>query len=134
MQGRGLFALADVPEGTVVGKYPGRPRTAEALLAKFETAPAARFFCFRTSSNRLLDPTDAAGLPSRLPAPGLPWAPVEVALSYANEPPAGLGVNLSVEDDPADADGVLFVACRDVGAGEELFVDYGAAYDRSGYR
>jgi len=69
-----------------------------------------------------------------MPVPGLPWWPIDVALSYANEPPAGTGgPNVTVEDDPKDANGVLFVARSDLMAGAEVFVDYGMTYDRSGY-
>lgn len=133
VEGRGLFARKDIACGTVLGQYPGRPRSANAMLAKFQTAPLAREYCFRTRGDSLLDPTDAEGRPSRLPAPGLPWVPVDVALCYANEPPAGsAGVNIVPEDDPDDI-GILFVACCDIAAGAELFVDYGGDYDRSGY-
>lgn len=39
-----------------------------------------------------LDPTDKTGQPSPVPSPGLGWPfPVDVTLSYANEPPKGSG-------------------------------------------
>ncbi|MEW5297712.1 MAG: hypothetical protein WDW36_000898 [Sanguina aurantia] len=43
-----------------------------------------------------------------------------------------IGTNVCVEDGQDAAD-LLFVASRDIYAGEELFIDYGSAYDRSGY-
>lgn len=134
IQGLGLFAKVDIPAGTCLGAYPGRPRTPAAMVAKAASAPEARSYCFRTRACMMLDPTDAGGRPSAMPVPGLPWIPVDVALSYANEPPAGTaGPNVAVEDDPKDGNGVLFVTCADLEAGGEVFVDYGTSYDRSGY-
>jgi SET domain-containing protein len=66
------------------------------------------------------------------------WWPfeVDITLSLVNEPPknASLGINVCVEDDPNDPDGLIFVADREIMAGEELFIDYGRDYDRSGYQ
>lgn len=88
----------------------------------------------RTRTGALLDPTDAAGALSPLPAPGLPWPPVDVTLAYLNEPPRGAGgCSVSVDDDPGDACGLLCVACRDIAPGEEIYMDYGPNYDRSRY-
>ena len=82
----------------------------------------------------LLDPTDASGRLSAAPAPGLPWLAVDCTLAYMNEPPKGAGgTNVSVEDHPEDDCGLLCVAARDIAPGEELFMDYGTTYDRSGY-
>ncbi len=43
------------------------------------------------------------------------------------------GTNCAVEDDAGDSEGLVFVAQRDISAGEELLIDYGFDYDRSGY-
>ena len=99
---------------------------------------------YRTRGGLILDPTDANGALSTSPAPGLPWLPLlplDVTCAYVNEPPrgrqgaaaAGGGCSVSVEDDPEDASGRLCVAARDIAAGEELYMDYGPAYDRSAY-
>lgn len=133
--GRGVFARQTIPAKTVLGEYPGRPRKDIEMAAKCMLAPMARQYCF-LSSTVLLDPTDETGLPSTRPSPGLWWPfEVDVTLSLVNEPPkdASLGTNVCVEDDPKDPDGLLFVADREIMAGEELFIDYGRDYDRSGY-
>lgn len=132
--GKGVFALGPIPEGTVLGAYPGRPRTPAGMAAKSVVAPGARDYCFRTPDDRLLDPTDATGQLSTSPGPGLPWLPIDVTLAYINEPPKGAGLtNVTVEDDPDDSAGLLCVAARDIYPGEELFMDYGIYYDRSSY-
>lgn len=134
VQGRGIFAKVDIPPGTVLGAYPGRPRTPADMTAKCVAAPGARYYCFRNARGMLLDPTDWSGAPSERPVPGLPWWSVDVTLSYANEPPkASPGVNVTVEDDPKDEEGLIFVALEGIRAGGELFVDYGLDYDRTGY-
>ncbi|PSC75926.1 SET domain-containing -lysine N-methyltransferase isoform B [Micractinium conductrix] len=128
--GLGVYAVADIKEGTVLGAYPGRPRTPAGMAAKSAVAPGARDYCFRTRDDRLLDPTDATGKLSPSPAPGLPWLPIDVSLAYINEPPKGAGgTNVTAEDDPNDGAGLLCVAARDIYAGEELWLDYGLQYD-----
>lgn len=83
-----------------------------------------------------LDPTDLSGRPTALPAPGPPWLPVDPGLSRINEPPAGSGAFCNVEacDDPADPGGVMCMASMDIREGEELLMDYGRGYNRSGYQ
>ena len=134
--GRGVFARQAIPVSTVLGEYPGRPRSDIEMAAKCMFAPLARQYCF-LSSTVLLDPTDDTGVPSKRPSPGLWWPfEVDITLSLVNEPPKGasLGTNVCVEDDPNDPDGLIFVTDREIMAGEELFIDYGRDYDRSGYR
>ncbi|EFN57586.1 hypothetical protein CHLNCDRAFT_51149 [Chlorella variabilis] len=132
--GRGVFATVRIQEGTVLGAYPGRPRTPQGMADKCTYAPAAAGYCFRTTSGLLLDPTDASGRLSTAPGPGLPWLPTDCTLAYINEPPKGAGgTNVTVEDDPGDGLGLLCVAARDIEPGEELFMDYGITYDRSAY-
>lgn len=134
VQGRGVFAAADIEEGTILGAYPGIPRPATDMSAKCAMAPLARYYCFRNKRGLLLDPTDWTGAPAPRPQPGLPWFPVDVTLSCINEPPKrSPGVNVTVEDDPKDDEGLIFVAAAPIRAGSELFVDYGLDYDRSSY-
>ncbi|KAG2432829.1 hypothetical protein HXX76_008563 [Chlamydomonas incerta] len=132
--GQGLFTTAPIPSGTVLGAYPGRLRSGAEMLTKCEYAPLASSYAFRTGDGSFLDPTDVTGQPSPYPAPGLFWPlPSDVSLCFANEPPKGsLGTNASVEDGSAAGD-LLFVACRDIPAGAEIFIDYGITYDRSNY-
>ena len=107
------------------------------MTAKCQHAPLARYYCFRNKNGRFLDPTDWSGYPSPSPSPStLPWLfPVDVSLAFVNEPPMGsaVGVAVSVEDDGGDEEGLLFVASDDIRQDQEIFVDYGLEYDRSGY-
>jgi hypothetical protein len=81
-----------------------------------------------------LDPTDSSGRPSSYPSPGSPWPfPIDERLAYANEPlPGSSGTNCSVELGAAPVD-MLFVTTCDIAAGQEVFIDYGSCYNRSGY-
>eukprot|EP00887_Chlorella_sp_A99_P000801 scaffold5.g801.t1 len=155
LAGRGVFAAAGIPAGTVLGAYPGRPRPPADMLAKAARAPGAKQYAFRrarrwdgreaaragevevrtTREGLYLDPTDLAGAPSPWPAPGLPWPlAVDASMAFINEPPpGGAGCNVGVEDDPSDPASLLCVAARSIAAGEELLMDYGISYDRSGY-
>ena len=63
--GKGVFARKDIPKGTRIGAYPGRPRSVPQILIKAETAPAAKGFAFHTSTG---GPARAGG------APAAPWA------------------------------------------------------------
>jgi len=132
--GRGLFAKVDIPKGAVVGAYPGRLRSGAEMAAKAQYAPMCAQYVFQTSDGRYLDPTDETGLPSVWPAPGPPWPfPCEIALSYANEPPKGSGGTSCFVEDGEHSSELLFVANRGIQAGEEILIDYGRTYDRSGY-
>eukprot|EP00667_Euglena_gracilis_P019764 EG_transcript_21254 len=132
--GKGLFATAPIPAGAVLGAYPGRLRNGPQVAQKLAAAPVAQRYFFRANKGMLLDPTDSSGELSGMPAPGLPWFPVDVSLAYINEPPRGSrGTNVTVEDDPNDEYGLVCVAARDIEEGEEIFMDYGVHYDRSGY-
>lgn len=132
--GKGVFAVAPIPSGTVLGGYPGRLRTIEQMRTKCKKAPNAEYYCFKNQYGRFLDPTDEEGNVTPAPKPGLPWLPINVTLAYVNEPPlGGKGTNATVIDDPKDAEGLIFVAQRDIDQGEEIFIDYFTDYDRSNY-
>mmetsp|Transcript_42568 Transcript_42568/g.107607 ORF Transcript_42568/g.107607 Transcript_42568/m.107607 type:complete len:109 (+) Transcript_42568:348-674(+) len=101
------------------------------MVAKAATAPGAKDYCFVTDAGVALDPTDMYGHVSSQPMPLWPM-PVDTTLARVNEPPAGASVNV----EPETVDGwrrVEFYALRDIAAGEELYIDYGTTYDRSGY-
>ena len=49
--GKGLFATASIPSGTVLGAYPGRLRSGAEMLAKCEYAPMASSYAFRTGEH-----------------------------------------------------------------------------------
>jgi hypothetical protein len=133
--GLGVYAIADIPAGTIIGAYCGRLRSPAQMVAKCVAAPTAKNYCFKNGAGLVLDPTDESGEPSKWPQPGPPWpVPVDPTLCRVNEPlQASGGPSVSVEDDPGDPGGLVFVTAREIVAGEEVFVDYGMDYDRSGY-
>ena len=126
---KGVFARNNIANGTVLGAYPGFPRSSMEMHQKTLAAPASQGYCYGTVKNVYLDPTDDRGA---LIAQKL-WTFAETTMAYMNEPPSGFQTNVSFEDGKDDLD-ILFIANRDISASEELFVDYGVKYDRSGYR
>ena len=133
--GQGLFAINDIPQGTVIGTYPGVPRTAKSMLQKAAVAPKCQQYVFQTSSGVWLDPTDAAGQLSQQPALlGLGWTTFDVSMAFVNEPPVGMSVNVQTVVDGSDHLDLKFEAICDIPTGSELFLDYGKNYDRSCYK
>ena len=132
--GQGLFATNDIEKGTIIGTYPGVPRTAKSMLQKVAIAPACQQYVFQTSSGVWLDPTDATGQLSQQPALlGLGWT-FDISMAFVNEPPVGRSVNVQTVIDGSDHLDLKFEAICDIPTGNELFLDYGNSYDRSCYR
>jgi len=134
--GQGLYATRDIPKNTVLGAYPGIPRNACDMAVKAQRCPQVEQYVFTTDSGFYLDPTDASGrAPSPYPGPGLVWPfPTPIPLAVANEPTEGSsGPNCSVENGNEDDKELLFVTSRDIMVGEEIWIDYGRYYNRSGY-
>ena len=151
--GLGLFAARFMPKGTVLGTYPGvlLPLGQHSASAKVRDCPACASYIWRFTDNQyVIDPTDhgdgtlgpvcKGGNPSQpgsvvlfnvLSLLGL-WRGVPTALCRINEPPKGGDVNVVTEED-LESRTVTFALERDVYAGEELHIDYGLTYDRSGY-
>ncbi|KAK9829856.1 hypothetical protein WJX72_008280 [[Myrmecia] bisecta] len=129
---KGVFAKQHIPAGKLLGSYPGHPRTPQAMIAKCKTTPEARDYAFLTQDGYFLDPTDRQGIPCAYPRPGMPWLGIDPTLAFVNEPPLGQSVNVEVIYGRQVND-MWFVAERDINQGEELFIDYGASYDRSHY-
>ena len=48
LAGTGLFASRPIASGTVLGAYPGRPRSWEDMKKKYEAAPASKQYVFTT--------------------------------------------------------------------------------------
>ena len=132
MHGRGVFAKSSIARGTVLGAYPGRLRTPAEVLQKAQRAPGTKDYVFWTGRGMFLDPTDNAGVVSSSPKPGLPWWRVDPTLAYVNEPRVGGVVNVAIQDQDSARE-VRFVASCDIAPLEELCIDYGMSYDRSGY-
>ena len=135
--GLGVFAAEDIAAGEVLGRYPGRLRTFSSYVAKLEVAPAASEYCWVLEGGAgVLDPTGPGGelcdplplLPLPLP---LPLPAVDTTLARINEPGPGGDVNVDVEEQAGA--GLTFVAGRDLRRREELFLDYGSSYNRTGY-
>ena len=145
--GLGLFLSKSYPEGTVLGTYPGVLRPAEQFYStKCRVYPQAVGYSWRfTDSKYVLDPTDDEGNVDMYCYGGgdalsnvvfktiLSFMRVGTELTRINEPPIGAGgCNVSAREN-LDTREVVFTLCRDVVAGEELFLDYGLDYDRSNY-
>ena len=128
---RGVFAKADIPEGTVLGSYPGRRRSSSQVVQKAQYAPQTKQYVYNLGDAVHLDPTDQHGQPSDRPSPGLPWFSIDPSMAYVNEPARGSSVNVETADG-LDGD-VVFRAVSDLRKGEELYIDYGSTYDRSSY-
>jgi hypothetical protein len=141
--GRGCFAAVDIPAATILGTYPGRLRSAHDYALKLAHSPHVAQYCWTIGDVAALDPTDERG--NLLENPGVPllestpavlnrgiFAPLAkpTTLALINEPGAGGDVNTKVE---IEGDQVYFITERLVAAGEEIYIDYGQTYDRSGY-
>ena len=145
--GLGLFVSKSYPEGTVLGTYPGVLRPADVFYnTKCRLYPKAVGYSWRfTDSKYVIDPTDKYGDIQSVCLGGsdalsnvafktiLSFMRVSTELTRINEPPVGFGgCNVSAREN-LDKREVVFTLCRDVVAGEELFLDYGLDYDRTGY-
>lgn len=122
----GLFTTVDLPKGSFLGFYSGVFRDGE-----FRGRNAYVF----SLSNAYIRPKKVKGQidPTRYP------------LAMCNEPPVSTDANVcAVEFSKArgvipqlpptsSISALAFYTCRAVRAGEELFVHYGAHYDRSHY-
>lgn len=151
--GLGLFATQSMPKGTLLGTYPGvvLPLGQHSASSKLRDCPDCASYIWRFTDNQyVIDPTNhndgslgtvcKGGNPSQLLsvlffdvlfALGL-WRGVSTALCRINEPPKGRDVNVVTEED-LETRTVTFALERDVFEGEELHIDYGLTYDRSGY-
>lgn len=145
--GIGLFATKSLPEGTLLGTYPGVLRPAQKYMAQYGGKPSAGEYSWRFTDNaQFIDPIDSEGqLQNRccggtadfflsyfLHEKVLRWS-VPTLLARINEPPiGGTGCNVRSEENLNTRE-VAFELSRDVVEGEELFMDYGLSYDRSDY-
>jgi hypothetical protein len=143
--GLGMFAARDLPEGLVLGSYPGVVLPLSPNSIKLQRHPHCEAYVWRFSDSRLIiDPTDENGQcqdSCRGGNPNVPFStlichwlapPVPTTLCRINEPPRGKDINVITNENLVDRT-VTFCLERNVGAGEELFMDYGLSYDRSGY-
>jgi hypothetical protein len=143
----GLFASKPMPEGTVLGTYPGVLRPVHEYVQKFEQFPQVGVYAWRFSDSKyFLDPTDKKGVLNDFCCGGSDFPlsyflheyvfkfKVPTLLSRINEPPIGRGgCNVRSEENLMTRE-VIFSLSKDVCAGEEFFMDYGLSYDRSNYK
>ena len=116
-------------------------------MQKFEKVPSVCVYAWRFTDNKsYIDPTDQNGNLMEYCLGGsddfplsfvihenlLQWKKTTL-LARINEPPiGGRGCNVRSEENLETRE-VVFSLSKDVVAGEELFMDYGLTYDRSGY-
>lgn len=144
--GLGLYASRPMPEGTVLGTYPGVVIQLERNLCKLRDHPECESYTWRFTDNTMvIDPTDSSGALGEMCYGGTADTPfsqffmekilksgVPTMLARINEPPLGSTCSVSSEEDLEKRE-IIFSLSRDVVAGEELFMDYGLTYDRSNY-
>jgi len=151
--GLGLFVTQDLPKGTVLGTYAGviLPLQQHSASSKLRDHPGCLTYIWRFTDNQfVIDPTSSedGSLPDFCKG-GNPSQPLSVAffgflqtlgilpktstaLCRINEPPIGRDVNVVTTEDLVERT-VTFRLERNVLAGEELHIDYGLTYDRTGY-
>ena len=151
--GLGLFVTQDLPRGTVLGTYAGviLPLQQHSASSKLRDHPGCLTYVWRFTDNQfVIDPTTSEdGTLSDFCKGGNPSQPLSVAffgflqalgilpktstaLCRINEPPLGRDVNVVTAEDLVERT-VTFRLERNVLAGEELHIDYGLTYDRTGY-
>lgn len=131
-----------------MGSYPGVLRDqVEFYNKKCGAYPNALYYSWRLGNDGryVLDPTDERGeiqpycyggrdvVSCLLFRTILRFCAKSTVLARINEPPLGYGGCNVVVREEMDKERVVFELCRDVEEGEELFMDYGVGYDRSGY-
>lgn len=145
--GLGLFVTQALPEGTVLGTYPGVLRSQSDFVdGKCREYPQAVYYSWRLNdSGYVLDPTDSRGeiqfycyggsdvVSEAVFSSILRSCAKPTDLARINEPPIGFGGCNVVAREEKENKCVRFELCRNVELGEELFMDYGLDYDRSGY-
>jgi hypothetical protein len=128
-------------QGTVLGTYPGTVVPLTQGLAKLEQFPQCEVYIWRfRDSQYVIDPTDSQGVlqnecrggtgPTYWLFEALPILAQSTTLCRINEPPRGSDVNVITREEGRT---VTLLLEKDVEAGVELFMDYGATYNRSGY-
>ena len=147
--GLGLYVTKSLPKGTILGSYPGVLRPSTKFLQKYETIPQTAVYTWRFTDNQYcIDPTNVNGELLDVCYGGTDDYPlsyfihelllrnmnVPTCLARINEPPLNAGGCNVRSDEDLERREVVFELSRDVVAGEELFMDYGLTYDRSGYQ
>lgn len=144
--GLGLFVKTSLPEGTVLGTYPGVLRPAHKYKQKYDRVSECSTYAWRfTDNSHFIDPTDVNGNLGEFCQGGTDDFPfsylihrwigwnIPTLLARINEPPIGAGGCNVRSDEDLEKREVVFSLSTSVVAGQELFMDYGLTYDRSMY-
>ena len=132
--GVGLFAKEVIPEGVVIGEFPGYVKNVDmAIRSKKDDKArnAAKRYMWALSEDTVLDPTNEFGEidVSLAYLGGLVKADTKIA--RINEPPQGKDCNVYARMKGPIVEVVTERAIYP--DNDEIFIDYGKAYDRSEY-
>jgi len=129
----GVFAKEYICEGTLLGVFPGYFVNVEDALKSKESDAArasAKKYMWALSEEEVLDPTNSAGTLDLEINYAFGLFKVDTTLARINEPPPKGDVNVYTR---SRGSFIEVIAERDIFSNEELFMDYGQAFDRSDY-
>ena len=127
----GVFASKLIPQGTVIGAFPGYVKnTDDALKSKSgdKAKQQAKQYMWALSDDVVLDPTNEQGVLELQISLG-PFK-VDTMMARINEPPRNGDCNVYTSTQGTI---VQVIAERDIFSNEELFMDYGQTFDRTAY-
>ena len=130
---RGVFSKGFIPAGTLLGTFPGFVKKADSALASKQGEKAkqlAKKYMWALNEDTVLDPTNDAGSLNLEIRYFYGIVKVDTMMARINEPPPRNDCNVYTK---VTGTTVEVFAERDLFADEELFIDYGMAYDRSDY-
>lgn len=129
----GLFAKEIIPEGVVLGTFPGYVKDVDAALESKkddDSRAAAKRYMWALSEDTVLDPTNEYGKLDLELSYLFGLVKVDTMMARINEPSPGKDCNVFARMNGAV---VEVVTERTIYAEEEVFMDYGRSYDRSDY-
>lgn len=131
----GLYATKTIPEGTVIGTFPGFVKPVEeAIKQKIDDNAienAKRYF-WALNSVSVLDPTNEQGGLDLEISFFFGLFKVDTSIARINEPPKGGDCNVFTRTS-SDGKVIEVVAEKDIFANTEIFMDYGRSYNRDDY-
>ena len=130
----GLFAKEIIPEGVVIGTFPGYVKnTEEALKSKKDSKAIAlaKRYMWALSDDTVLDPTNEDGILDVQLSFLFGLIKADTKIARINEPPEGKDCNVYTRVKGA----VVEVITERVifPSEDEIYMDYGNSYDRSEY-
>jgi hypothetical protein len=129
----GLFAKEIIPEGVVLGTFPGYVKDVGVALESKkddDSRAAARRYMWALSEDTVLDPTNEYGKLDLELSYLFGLVKVNTMIARINEPSPGKDCNVFAR---MKGPVVEVVTERTIYAEEEIFIDYGRSYDRSDY-